>query len=342
MILPTSSSNFTNVTSQHSYHGWWATAAVLSKVFIAVEGYILLSLALFELRVGLKNKRGQGNNRHTSVKTDSIANLMRHLCLTASFFILLRSITELLEIHEGQHSDLYCNATRYAEIIMNCGAITCLYLVLWLRQRQFYKLPTFKHLYGRAIRFFSASVVVIMAAANVITITLYLATRQFRSSEQGCIIAWSSVWVKLPGLLFFIFTTSFQVILVSLLLHPLIKHGRASSRSTGYKQVKRVSIAALVAITTTITVSLVSPIFSHQMYGVVQQLINNLNILVTFLSILFSFNDWKCRLFCVFFANKEIVSTAKVYKNSSSGPSSAKVWSSFGGNHKKYQKKIYF
>lgn len=315
MVFIRNLSDFANQTVNDEYIGWWVSAAVLSKVIIAITIYLVLTLALFEFRVRLKNKSNGGASFYAAVKTDFIADTMRHLCLAAAIFILLRSVTELLEIHEGQHSDAYCNTTRHAKAILHCAAISCLYLILWLRQRQFYRLPAFKFLYGRAIQFFSGSVIVIMAAANIITIVLYLSTRQYGSSGRGCVIVWSTVWIRLPDILLFIFTTTFQLILISLLLHPLIKHGSKSTvnRSKQREQVKRVSVAALVAIITTLVASLLSLTLLHRMHGAVHQLVNNIDILVTFLSILFSFNDWKSRLFSIFVRNKQIVATVKFH-----------------------------
>ena len=315
-IHPQVGINIGNVTSQipYEYSDAWKAVAVISKVLIACGAYLLASLSMFEFRVDLKNRKEGKRRNLTSLLVDKTANTTRWLCLSAAVLILLHFVSELLEIHEGQVSDSLCDRIRHIKAVLQCGALSCLYLVLWHRQRQFYRTPAFKHLCGRAIRFFSGAVVVIMAIANLVTITLYLATRVYASSLRGCYVVTSTIWPKLPGIFLFIFTTSFQVTLVGLLIYPLHKHRMFSSLpSCGkqMKQIKRVSVAAVVAVATTMIVSVLSLTVLESAYGALGQIIHGTDILVTFLSILLSFNDWRARIFAFMVKDNSIIGTLK-------------------------------
>ena len=304
-----------NATSPYpNYSVVWMAVAVFSKFLLTCAAYLLVSLALFEFRVGLKNRKEGKRRNLTSLLIDKTANRLRWLCLAAAFLVLALSVSELLEIHEGQFSDMLCNRIRHTKAILQCGAVSCLYLVLWLRQHQFYTMPAFKYLCGRTIRFFSGAVIVLMALANIVTITLYLATRVYGSSERGCYVKSSTIWPKLPGVLLVIFTTSFQVTLVGLLIYPLYKHEAHSSLPSCGKQmrqIKRVSIAAVVAVATMMLVNILSLTVLERTHGALGQIIHQADVLVTFLSILFSFNDWRARLFAFFVHDDSIIGTFK-------------------------------
>jgi len=304
-----------NVSSQiPDYSDSWKAVAVISKILIVCGAYLLASLVMFEFRVNLKNRKEGKRRNLTSLLVDKTANITRWWCLAAAVLILLHFISELLEIHEGQTSDALCNQIRHVKAVLQCGALSFLYLVLWFRQRQFYRMPAFKYLCGRTTRFFSASVIIVMAIANIVTITLYLATRVYASSARGCYVKMSTVWPKLPGVLLFIFTTTFQVTLVGLLIYPLYKHHSHSSLpgcGKQMKQIKRVSIAAIVAVSTTMLINILSLTVLGSAYGALGQIIHGIDILVTFLSILFSFNDWRARIFAFMVKNNSIIGTLK-------------------------------
>ena len=313
-IEPEATSSSLDTASLDGYSDAYKAVAVISKILIVCGAYLLATLSLYEFRVDLKNRQEGKRRSLTSLWIDKTANSTRWLCLAAAVLILMHFVSELLEIHGGQTSDVLCDRIRHVKAIFQCGAIACLYLVLWLRQRQFYRMPAFKHLCGKTMRIFSFAVVVIMAMAFIITITLYLATRVYASSFRGCIIKYSTIWVKLPGVFLFVFTTTFQVMLVGLLIYPLYKHGLHSSLpgcGKQMQQIKRVSVAAIVAVGTTMLINILSLTVLEQTYGALGQIAHGFDILVTFLSILFSFNDWRARLFAFFVTDKSIIGTLK-------------------------------
>jgi len=153
-----------------------------------------------------------------------------------------------------------------------------------------------------------------MVAANFVTIVLYLATRGYESTNRGCTVEWSTVWNKLPGLLLFVFTASFQIILVGLLIFPLYKHGTSSSLPGNKKQIqliKRVSIATIIAVVTTGIASLLSITVLSGNYGALRQIVFSIDILVSLLCIIVSFQDWRARLFACLATEDSVAGTVK-------------------------------
>ena len=190
-----------NVMSSRDFSTEHTLSTVLEITLLFFGTYLLFSLSFYEYQqLAFKNNKVTNKQKKIEPRT------WRLLCLIAA--------VDIIEVFQTQITSDPCRWLRQVKAILSCGAITCIYLVLWLRQRHFYSLPALEHLSSRTIRFFSGSVIFIMVAANLVTIVLYVATRGYESTNRGCTVAWSTVWTKLPGLLLFLFTASFQTILV--------------------------------------------------------------------------------------------------------------------------------
>ena len=303
-----------NATSR-DFSAEHTTSAVLGFMVLTCGTYLLFSLMYYEYRVAQKNK--QVTNRRKKLKSiivDVFADQTRTLCLIAAILAVLRYIFDIIEVFQARIPSDPCRWLRHVKAVLQSGAITCIYLVLWLRQRQFYRMPALAYLSGRITRFFSGAVIVIMMVANLLTIVLYLATRAYESTARGCTVQWSTVWNKLPGLFLFIFTTSFQLILVGLLVYPLYKHSTASLLPENKRQInliKRVSVAAVVAVISTAVASILSITVLSGNYGALRQIVFSIDILVSLLCIIVSFRDWKGRLLACFVSKDTVIGTVK-------------------------------
>ena len=297
-----------NVMSSRDFSTEHTLSAVFGITLLFCGTYLLFSLSFYEhQQLALKNNKVTNKQKKIEPPT-------RLLCLIAAVFALLRFILDIIEIFHSQISRDSCRWLRQVKAILYCGAITCIYLVLWLRQRHFYSLPALEYLSSRTIRFFSGSVVFIMVAANLVTIVLYVATRGYESTNRGCTVAWSTVWTKLLGLLLFLFTASFQIILVGLFIYPLYNRRKSSNLPKNEKetqQIKRVSIAAVVAVVITAIVSLLSVTALSGNYGALRQTIYSIDTFISLLCIIFSFKDWRARLFVCLATETTVVGTAK-------------------------------
>ena len=141
-----------------------------------------------------------------------------------------------------------------------------------------------------------------------------MATRGYESTNRGCTVVWSTVWTKLPGLLLFLFTASFQTILVGLFIYPLYNRRKSSNLPKNEKetqQIKRVSIAAVVAVVTTAIVSLLSVTALSGNYGALRQVVYLIDIFISLLCIIVSFKNWRARFFVCLATETTVVGTAK-------------------------------
>ena len=303
-----------NATSR-DFSAEHTTSAVLGFMVLTCGTYLLFSLMYYEYRVAQKNK--QATNRRKKLKSiimDVFADQTRILCLIAAILAVLHYIFDMIEVFQARIPSDPCRWLRHVKAVLQSGAIMCIHLVLWHRQRHFYRMPALAYLSGRITRFFSGAVIVIMVVANLLTIVLYLATRTYESTARGCTIQRSTVWNRLPGLLRFIFTTSFQLILVGLLVYPLYKHGTSSSLPENKRQIdliKRVSVAAVVAVVSTGVASILSITVLSGNYGALRQIVFSIDILVSFLCIIVSFRDWRARLLVCFVSKEKITETEK-------------------------------
>ena len=296
-------------------------ALIISCLLVVMGIYLVVCLLFYEYRVGMKNRQiGRLNRKRQKLVRDRVADWLRWLCLIASMLALVRFGLEIVEIELGQSSSTICDPIRKSKGVLQCAVITCLYLVLWLRQRKFYRTPAMLHLSNKIIRFFSRSVIIIMAIASVLTISLYVATRGYQSSGRGCIVQWSSIRTKvreLPGLLQFIFTTLFQVILLGLFIYPLQKHRVAmkSVVSSGPNKeidvIKRITIATLVAMITDGVAGLIALFAFANSFEVLDHLVYDVDMLVNLLAIICSFADWRTQMAPFLVKQDKIVGTVK-------------------------------
>ena len=323
-------SAFTTYDDKIDYGPQRTACFFVSSVLLLLEVYVATVLFAFEHKVTMKNKRDLFNwfGKKTRIVKDKIADWLRRLCLTASVLLVVRLCLEVIETRFGENVASVCLMVRHAKAVLHSCIVTCIYLALWFRQRQFYQQPMMEHLTNREVRFFSMAMIVIMATANVTTITLYLSTRQYTNSIRGCVVGVSSIPTKIPGVFLFVSTLSFQVILLCLFIYPLYRHRRAinelkltSSSSTDSQKreitlIRRVTVAATVTILTDIASGAISVFVFSKSYGVIRNLIYDGDMLIALLCLVFSFVDWRTRLVPCFAKPDDIVGTVKRIKRS--------------------------
>jgi len=318
-------SAFTTYDDKIDYGPQRTACFFVSSVLLLLEVYVATVLFAFEHKVTMKNKRDLFNwfGKKTRIVKDKIADWLRRLCLTASVLLVVRLCLEVIETRFGENVASVCLMVRHAKAVLHSCIVTCIYLALWFRQRQFYQQPMMEHLTNREVRFFSMAMIVIMATANVTTITLYLSTRQYTNSIRGCVVGVSSIPTKIPGVFLFVSTLSFQVILLCLFIYPLYRHRRAinqlqltsSSLADSQKRettlIRRVTVAATVTILTDIVSGAISVFVFSKSYGVIRNLIYDGDMLVALLCLVLSFADWRTRLVPCFAKPGDIVGTVR-------------------------------
>uniref|UniRef100_H2XWA6 G-protein coupled receptors family 1 profile domain-containing protein n=1 Tax=Ciona intestinalis TaxID=7719 RepID=H2XWA6_CIOIN len=219
------------------------------------------------------------------------------MCLVASFLLFFRIIAEFIEISHGETSRNVCRYVRAFKSVVHSLVVTCIYLVLWIRQRRFYETPALEYLSTPFVRSMSFFVVIIMAVTNICNIGLYLITRAYTNLTRGCVVEWSSISKLTPGLVLFVSTLTFQLVLLGLLIYPLFHHLKAcSGPSNEIPYIKRVTVAAMVAVITDITCGAVTVFALKNTYGSMRQVVYDIDMLILLIAICMSFENWRHRL----------------------------------------------
>uniref|UniRef100_H2YQW7 G-protein coupled receptors family 3 profile domain-containing protein n=1 Tax=Ciona savignyi TaxID=51511 RepID=H2YQW7_CIOSA len=288
ITIMNNSSAVSSATDLEYYQGQRIAALVIAILVSCAGSYIFIVLTVFEVLV------------------DRPADFMRWLCLAASFLLLWRVAAEFVEIRHGEDSRLVCRHGREFKTLLQSVIISCIYLVLWIRQRGFYKMEALARLSNPIIRGLSFSVVIIMAITSVSTVVLYFVSRAYTNSARGCVVEWSTIWKLLPGIIYFVSTFLFQIILLGLMINPIYQHirtlnttGISFNRSEPSKEiilVKRVTTATAIAITTDIICGIVSVFVLTNTYGSSRQLVYDIDMLVSLIVVICSFSDWRTRL----------------------------------------------
>ncbi|XP_076813925.1 uncharacterized protein LOC143460340 [Clavelina lepadiformis] len=302
----------------------YVVALVVTCWLVAIGIYLVVCLLFYEVQVGAQIREiRQLNKQRHNVTQQRVADWMSWLCLIASILALVRFGLELVEIVLGQSSSTICDPIRKCKAVLQWTVITCLHVVLWLRQRVFYKMPALFHLSNAVIRLISKTVVLIMAVANVFSMLLYVATRQYQNSGRGCQLSWTSIWTKLPCIVQFIFTTLFQVILLGLLVYPLYKHWMATKRVVSnslnkeVELIKRVTIATLVTMVLDIAAGLLVLHTFDQAYEILYDLVYDIDLLINLLAVICTLADRRTRMAPFLVRQSKIVETTRrKYDNS--------------------------
>ncbi|XP_076813927.1 uncharacterized protein LOC143460343 isoform X1 [Clavelina lepadiformis] len=294
-------------------------SVLVSTCLLLVMGiYLVVCLLFYEYRVGIKNRQvGQLNRQRNNLSHDRVSDWMRWLCLIASILELVRLSLAIVEIKLGQSSSTICDPIAKFQAAFLCAVFTCIYLVLWLRQRKFYRTPAMLHLSNKIIQFFSSSVIALVVMSTLIALLLYMFTRGYHSTVSGCDLQWNSIWTMLPALLVALLTVLFQVMLLGLLIYPLHKH-RVAMKSVvsnclhkEIQVIKRVTLATFVAAVTDGIVGLITSGIFVSLSHIAQQVIYDVDVLVNILAVICSFADWRTRMAPFLARQHKIVGTLK-------------------------------
>ena len=171
---------------------------------------------------------------------------MLKVAISASFVALIKFITDQLKFFYAwkSKSDSICEIVNDVTEIGLFGIIlNCIYGFLWMRQWLFYNDPAVNGLLYRKnlIRFSKGLVVVIVSVTSFTTIYHILPQRYEADRSkiyQGCISRYDlnkreDMW---PIALYILFTSTFQISLVSLFVYPFVRRKLDSNAKSSKKQ----------------------------------------------------------------------------------------------------------
>lgn len=298
----------TDLTPENIFRQYVA-ASVLSSILLAFGLYILTVTILYEYKVWKVNcssmKSPLKRQRHvssTSTTRDVTADRMRYLIFCSATIIFVRQCLKFVELQYSFESDRACNTLRGTGNFLYASCLTCVYIVIWCRQRIFYRSKLLRPMFGNVVKTLSASVIVIMVINDAVGITLFLATRAYMSHPTGCVVQYSYVPKKLPGIFLICCTVLFQGILLGLFLYPLVQHKKRANALGSNSQrtealIKRTFCLTLLTVIVDLISAGSSVLVSDYIISIFRQLMYDTSLMVACCCVIGCFPDWKQRMF---------------------------------------------
>lgn len=228
------------------------------------------------------------------------AYIISLLCIIAAFTAFLRVGIDLRLIY-GVHDNFGCDISIKFKVVQYASSLFAIYLVLWMRQRLFYRDPRLKHLSSKFIQTLSWNMGFILLASGLVAIGIFLLGVRYKATSVGCRTIPGPLnktrWIVLgTG------TVLFQICFLCLFLYPLGKHqqdmkrfGRTQGQGNPViKLVKRATVITIICILTDmVTVAVILFIDKN---GMQSTRIYGINLVINVVCLIFSFPDWRERL----------------------------------------------
>lgn len=295
---------------------------IKAHMFAPVLGLITLYLtttqiAYLILKKSSFTKTTQGseastNSRPKTTKIDDRqAIAIALMCILVELMAFLR-VTIDLRLFYGRHDTYGCNLSIKFKVVTSSIGLTAFYLVLWLRQRIFYKDPRLKHLSSRFTQVVSWGISIILVGTSLVGAAVFSFGVRYVATPVGCRVVQSELsvarWILLSS-----GTVVFQICLLALFIHPLVKHYRTMRQIRNpdkranpvVKLVVRSTVISLISIISDIISVVIifyapnSASYSNRLYDI--------NVVINVVSLIFAFPDWRERLMPWRMAKKEAV-----------------------------------
>lgn len=273
----------------------------VSSVPLLMSLYLFGVLLAYDLRFSHVNHRDKSNANRFRKKEE----LMRRFLLISAFVIFVRQIVGTLEISEGFASSDMCSVLTKLEMVLFAMGFWLIYCVLWMRQRVLYDSCLSDQVSTMFTRTLSGSVIVIMTLMIAGGVVINTSTREYVSSEFGCILKNNSnkllAWVSN-----IVSVLLFQLILLFLFIYPILKQFNQSNASrtnrlssTILNLLRRVVIAASIDIVLDIVLLTMRQRRFDNLLSLSSRVINfdYLILVKSCICVICGFSDWKMRLF---------------------------------------------
>lgn len=309
----------------------WMQSAAITMLLLST--YLVIAIIVFQCRKSFRKplrpseSRSSRNWKNLSRKisrTVSAASIMlqtrtadRHLDklhLISALTVTARCIHEVIYAFTEPYFDFYCNIYLKVHIFLYALPIASIYIFLWMRQRFLYKnpkTPGYNLPYAKKL---SWLILMIMLAVEVVTIVLFLATRNYHIKKGYCEVQLENeVYGKVPWAVLATATVTFQILLMFLFVYPLLTHRKNMTKTketigcqtTGKDRliplIKRAAVTTGICVASDILAVFVTLFTTIR----ISNYIYDLNLLIDLLCITFSFENWKQIMF-LFRSRKEL------------------------------------
>lgn len=289
----------------------------VASLFIgSISVYVIISLTLHHVRAKRKHRTLGWISRRTSTinpdqekKGKFYKKIMNLQMINAALCIAVRCGLDIGILQAGHIRNPHYVAFSRVEILLNIGALSSMYLVLWLRQWSFYNHPALDEGKFRKLRIVCVLLPIIMVATGVWNAVSFLIDRDIKMEDNGCIVANTNMNK------FYILgacTLFDQLVLLTLFAYPLAIHIRKNISSENSRKrsvmrvLRRVFIATLLCCLTDLIATTLSVVLEN-IYPESSFIVYNFNIVGNFLCLMYTFSDWRLRVFYPFVMCKQTV-----------------------------------
>ena len=275
------------------------TSVALFTLFLL---YSLVALLCFEWR---RSRLPSVTPRGRARRSARYSLFMRVASITAVVFALGRMLCENYELiaqFAGVRFD-YCDEIVKTKVTLSSIAVLSTGLFLWVRQRFCYSDPAMKHLSSYATRCISWTSLGLLFLAQFVGSALFLITRFYKLTHRGCFMFYSTIPAFLPWVFSGVVTIFSQFTLLLLFLYPLVRHKSLShfqSLSQSLLPVIRRASATSSICSITDFISCLLILLVKDPYEITPTLAYDVSLVTNVFCVIFSFNDWKLRLFAPF------------------------------------------
>lgn len=272
------------------------TAILSAMLPLAASFYLTCVTIAYNVRVNRADRTDCIPNR--SRKTEK---WMRRLILCAASAIFGRQIFVTVEISRGFYDDSICSVFRRINNTTYGIIIFLIYFALWVRQRIFYDCTLSTHISNTFTRTLSASVIVVMVTGTLGGVLLYVTTREYKSSEHGCTLNYTTIPEFVPGVYFISCVVTFQTLLLFLFSYPIIKHnaGKVGSNSPSkgtLNVLRRIVTVTAIDILLDLGGAITSRKLIYALPSIYHFLIYDVMLVKSCICVICSFCDWRRRL----------------------------------------------
>lgn len=276
------------------YTGVSASLAILTL-------YICITQIIYCIKMaGCSNERSPRPSAQKSTRNWH-AFTLNMLLAVASLCTFLRTTVDFRIIY-GLNNDTGCDLSVKFKVANHSIAFLCIYLVLWLRQRSFYRHPALRYLFSKFVRVISWSMSIVVVSGVVIASGFFFAVGKYVSSVNGCILS-DGPFTMVRWIVMVACTTFFHIFLLPLFIYPLIKNranriGDITSREGSDRVISLVQRATIISILCVladfvcalVVLILDDPIVTMSIF------LYDVHLVFTNMCIIFSFPNWKSRM----------------------------------------------
>lgn len=223
------------------------------------------------------------------------------LCLTASVAAFLHTAIDLRWVY-GRQNDYGCNLAMKTKVTTFGISLSIVYLVLWMRQRIFYKDPRLNHLSSKLILVISWSIGIFLGLSALSLLLLSVVLVNYEGTAIGCLHIDIYMMSQIQLYVFVACTTCLNIFLLCLFVYPFVRHfksmknaGNDGNIKSVINLIKRASIATTVIVITDFALVAIIAILVD-ISGTVLWFLYDLRLIINIVCLLSSFPDWRRRI----------------------------------------------